>query len=280
MDFIGLEKINFVLDRGFYSTDNINSLYRMHHKFVIYGRANSALIKNSIGEVCNKIKNFSNYNVEHNIYCLTKESRWKYEYQNRKDEKASENRLLYVHVYYEGIRAESGKKDFIKKLKLVEEAFIDSSCSDAQKTLFDKYFILKENKNTVSFAHNQEAINSNMQNSGYFVILYNHITNANTAISIYRNKDVVEKTFCNLKNRLDMKRTKVSSEESLEGKIFIQFVVLIYISFIHQSDRTTYELVCFLYGKETAILLGIREIKRDDVILKPCLIYAKKQPAC
>lgn len=31
-----------------------------------------------------------------------------------------------------------------------------------------------------------------------------------------------------------MKRTKVSSEESLEGKIFIQFVALIYISFIHQ----------------------------------------------
>jgi transposase len=35
MDFLGLEKINFVLDRGFYSADNINSLYRMRHKLVM-----------------------------------------------------------------------------------------------------------------------------------------------------------------------------------------------------------------------------------------------------
>jgi len=234
MDFLGLEKINFVLDRGFYSVDNINSLYRMRHKFVIAGRANSTLIKTSIGEVYDKIKDFSNYNIEHNIYCITKESRWKYEYQNKRGEKASENRLLYIHVYYDGVRAESEKKDFIKKLKFLEETYNDGSCSDSQKTLFDKYFILKETKNTVSFAHNQEAINSHMQNFGYFVLLSNHITGADTAISIYRNKDVVEKTFFNLKNRLDMKRTKVSSEESLEGKIFVNFVALVYISYIHQ----------------------------------------------
>ena len=245
MDFLGLEKINFVLDRGFYSADNINSLYRMRHKFIIGGRSNSALIKTSIGEAVDRIKDFSNYNIEHNIYCLTKESRWKYVYKNKKGEKASENRLLYIHVYYDGTRAESEKKDFIKKLKLVEEAFIDGSCSDAQKTLFDKYFILKEKNgdSAASFTHNQETINSHMQNFGYFVLLSNHITDANAAISIYRNKDVVEKTFGNIKNRLDMKRTKVSSEESLEGKIFIQFVALIYISFIHQimSNNNLYK---------------------------------------
>lgn len=43
------------------------------------------------------------------------------------------------------------------------------------------------------------------------------------------------------------------------------------------GDRTPYELFCFLYGKEAANLLGINEIKRDDVILKPSLIYSKKQ---
>jgi IS30 family transposase len=45
------------------------------------------------------------------------------------------------------------------------------------------------------------------------------------------------------------------------------------------GDRTPYELFCFLYGKETTNLLGIKEIKRDDVILKPSLIYSKKQSA-
>lgn len=234
MNFLGLKKVNFVLDRGFYSADNINSLYRNHHKFVIAGRANAALIKSSIEEMQETIKDFSNYNGEHDIYCLTKESRWKYEYQNRKGEKASSNRLLYIHGYYDGIRAEQEKKAFIKKLKLVEEAFNDDSCSDIQKALFDRYFILGESNDRISFTHNQAAINAHMKKFGYFVLLSNHITDAGTALSIYRNKDVIEKTFCNLKNRLDMKRTKVSSEECLEGKLFIQFVALIYISYIHQ----------------------------------------------
>ena len=43
------------------------------------------------------------------------------------------------------------------------------------------------------------------------------------------------------------------------------------------GDKTPYELFCFLYGKEAANLLGINEIRRDDVILKPSLIYLKKQ---
>ena len=43
------------------------------------------------------------------------------------------------------------------------------------------------------------------------------------------------------------------------------------------GDRTPYELFCFLYGKTTTNLLGINEISRDDVILKPSLIYSKKQ---
>lgn len=41
------------------------------------------------------------------------------------------------------------------------------------------------------------------------------------------------------------------------------------------GDKTPYELFCFLYGKEAAELLGIKEIQRDDVILKPSLIYSK-----
>lgn len=234
MDFLGLKKVNFVLDRGFYSADNLNSLYRNRHKFVISGRTNAALVQSYIKEMYEKIKDFQNYNIVHDIYCLTKESRWKYEYRNKKGEKSSENRLLYIHGYYDGTRAEQEKKNFIKKLKLVEESFLATSSSDTQKMLLDKYFILGENKGEVSITPNQEAINAHMQNFGYFVLLSNHISDGNTAISIYRNKDVVEKTFCNLKNRLDMKRTKVSSEESLEGKLFIQFVALIYISYIHK----------------------------------------------
>ena len=56
-----------------------------------------------------------------------------------------------------------------------------------------------------------------------------------TALEIYRNKDVVEKAFGNLKERLNMRRALVSSEQSLDGKLFIEFIALIYLSYIKKQ---------------------------------------------
>jgi IS30 family transposase len=41
------------------------------------------------------------------------------------------------------------------------------------------------------------------------------------------------------------------------------------------SDKTPYEMFVFLYGRKAADLLNIVEIPRDEVVLKPSLIYAK-----
>jgi len=234
MDFFGMKKVNFVLDRGFYSANNVNSLYKNRHKFVIAARTNNKLIKQFIDDMCEEVKDFRNYNSDHDIYCLTKNSKWKYEYTDKKGTFKSDNKLFYLHLYYDGTRAEQEKKEFIKKLKNAQKSYEQESCSDTRKALFDQYFIEKKDGKKVYFIHNQEAIDLQMKKFGYFVLVSNNVACASESLSIYRNKDVVEKTFCNLKNRLDMKRTKVSSEESLEGKLFVQFVALIYISYIHQ----------------------------------------------
>ena len=45
----------------------------------------------------------------------------------------------------------------------------------------------------------------------------------------------MEKAFGNLKERLSMRRLLVSSEQSLDGKLFVQFVALIYLSCIKKA---------------------------------------------
>jgi transposase len=62
--------------------------------------------------------------------------------------------------------------------------------------------------------------------------LSNEIKEAQEALEIYRNKDLVEKAFDNLKERLNLRRLAVSSEQSLDGKLFVQFIALIYLSYI------------------------------------------------
>ena len=41
------------------------------------------------------------------------------------------------------------------------------------------------------------------------------------------------------------------------------------------GDKSPYEVFCFMYGESTAADLNIRFVPRDDVILKPYLIFAK-----
>ena len=55
------------------------------------------------------------------------------------------------------------------------------------------------------------------------------------ALITYRTKDLIEKAFGNLKERLNMRRMSVASEENLEGKLFIQFIALIYLSYIKKA---------------------------------------------
>jgi IS30 family transposase len=43
------------------------------------------------------------------------------------------------------------------------------------------------------------------------------------------------------------------------------------------NDKTPFELFCFFYGRAAANALNITEIPRDEVILKPSLIFAKKR---
>lgn len=43
------------------------------------------------------------------------------------------------------------------------------------------------------------------------------------------------------------------------------------------NDRSPYEVFCFLYGEQTANLLNIMKVERDEVILKPHLIYANRK---
>ena len=65
----------------------------------------------------------------------------------------------------------------------------------------------------------------------------NETMDAKQALLIYRNKDIVEKAFDNVEGRLDRKRTNVPSDASLTGKLFVEFVALIYISYLHKAIR-------------------------------------------
>ena len=73
------------------------------------------------------------------------------------------------------------------------------------------------------------------RNYGYFALLSNEVSDPFEALSLYRSKDIVENGFGNLKERLNFRRMQVSSELSLNGKLFVEFLALIYMSYVKKQ---------------------------------------------
>ncbi|MNW58848.1 hypothetical protein D3C74_367320 [compost metagenome] len=107
------------------------------------------------------------------------------------------------------------------------------------ESLYKKYFKVKITPvRGAKVTIHEEAVAKAKRYYGYFALMTNETMDAVTALELYRNKDVVEKAFGDLKERLNMRRTLVSSEQGLDGKLFTQFVALIYLSYMkkHMQD--------------------------------------------
>ena len=85
--------------------------------------------------------------------------------------------------------------------------------------------------------HKEEAIKAARRYFGYFALITNEKMDAFMALHLYRMKDIVEKAFGNIKERLNLRWLLVKSEKNLDGKIFTEFVALILISHLDHKMR-------------------------------------------
>jgi transposase len=236
IDYLGFRKVKLVMDRGFYSAGNLNALFQQHYKFLIAGKSKVRWIGEHIDAVRQSIQHFSCYEEEQEVYQSTTMTTWPYEEQDPQGQLLqSVPRRIYVHVYYNGQRAEEEKQSFLKDLADLKSCLQEGNCAPNQEEMRDTFFYCKTSpKRGWRVTSNEVAIQEHMKTFGYFVLLSNEIKDPSLALSIYRNKDLIEKSFGNLKNRLNMKRALVSSSESLDGKLFVQFVALMLVSYIHK----------------------------------------------
>ena len=240
IDFLEIDKLKLVMDRGFYSANNINALYKGHHKFLIAVKSNNGFVSGLLDKAKGEMHDFAHYDSVHEVYCWENMEEWPYVQTDRHGNITfTEKRRIYVHIYYNGQRAEEEKRQFNKELAAAESALRGGAeLTGAQVLLREQYFIVKETpKRGIQIQYNNDAIQKRMGQFGYFVLLSNDIKDPVAAIEVYRRKDMIEKAFDNLKERLEMKRTVVHSDQALAGKIFLQFLALIYISYIHKHMR-------------------------------------------
>lgn len=241
LNVLGFAKVKLVMDRGFYSEDNINALFKEHLKFLISAKLSLALIRNELDVIYDRFRSFEHYSEKYELYCHTVQTEWKYtQHRPYKGDTRSEPRRIYIHYYYNIDKAAEDEKAFDRKLIAMRRELESGPRVPEHEPLYKKYFDTKTTpKRGTRVTVNEEALTKAKRYYGYFALMTNETMDAITALEIYRNKDVVEKAFGNLKERLNMRRTLVSSEQSLDGKLFVEFVALIYLSYIKKHMQDT-----------------------------------------
>jgi len=245
IDFLKLDKVKLVMDRGFYSEENINALYRAHYKFLIATKTSLKFVRNKIDEIRDTIVSRPHFSSKYSLYYDSVTTDWNYsETKKRSNEITKDTRRMYLHIYYNDQKATDAKIAFNKFLDVLEDELMSGKRKLEHENLYTKYYEIKTTPvKGVSLIPKQEAIDEKLKYYGYFALISNTIKDPLEALEIYRSKDLIEKAFGDLKERLNMRRTSVSSEENLEGKLFVQFIALIFLSYIKKkmSENNLYK---------------------------------------
>lgn len=218
----GYKKIGFILDRGYFSCENIQYMDRCGYSFVIMVKGMASLVNELVLEhkgtfESKRVNNIYEYGVygktvKHRLYAGDKNERYFHLYHSISKESAEragiENRINQMTLYL---------KKYQNKVKEFGPGF-------------EEYFTLHYDEKTQAFVLPEErcsVVERELDLAGYFCIITSEKMSAKEAIELYKSRDTSEKLFRGDKSYLGNKSIRVYSEESERAKIFVEFVAMI-----------------------------------------------------
>ena len=218
----GYKKIGFILDRGYFSCENIQYMDKCGYSFVIMVKGMASLVNELVLEhkgtfESKRVNNIYEYGVygktvKHRLYAGDKKERYFHLYHSISKESAEraeiENRINQMALYL---------KKYQNKVKEFGPGF-------------EKYFNLHYDEKTQAFVLPEEhctVVERELNLAGYFCIITSEKMSAKEAIELYKSRDASEKLFRGDKSYLGNKSIRVYSEESARAKIFVEFVAMI-----------------------------------------------------
>jgi transposase len=218
LDWMERKHLHLVLDKGFYSAQNIDMLYKHNHKFIVGMTFVSAFANDFVEKVQSNIMNVENYiSVQGNdLYATSFLEKWN-------------GHRIYVHVYYDSAKADGEYREFSRKIQDMKVELETKKEIKNHMKDYEKYFIIKETpvRGRKVFINTEAVEEFRNKRAGYFILVSNDEKDSTKALEVYRKKDIVEKSFDNLKSSLESKRMRAHSKETMQGRFFLQFLALI-----------------------------------------------------
>lgn len=222
----GYKNVGFILDRGYFSKENIHYMDKCGYEFVIMMKGMKDLVKSLVLEVKGTFEDDRRYSIrDYKVSGITV----------KRQLYPSDEKERYFHIFYNDRKKSSEHEAIDAKIDRMSECLHkhEGTKYEIKGGGFARYFDLiyyNKGKKDEKFMYGRElhdVINEEIRLCGYFVIITSEKMTAAQALELYKGRDASEKLFRGDKSYLGNKSFRVHTSESVHAKIFIEFVALI-----------------------------------------------------
>ena len=247
---LGVDGMGFVFDRRFRNYENINELFTKHRKFVILVNTKLAIVHKLIESTRGSIRNFTNYSDDDSVYAVAETAAWDYERKRPSTRRTSlkDGQRIYVHLFFNLERAVEDESVFNRRMAELRKEIAQGGRVQGCEKLCERVFaVTGKSGRSVKVSYNATAVVEAKARFGYFTLLSNENRDPIAVLEVYRIKDVIEKALSDIKGKQNRRRTLVSLERSLDGKLFVEFIALIILLYVkkHMQDARLFGKICF-----------------------------------
>ena len=215
-----LEKNILVTDRGYSSLVNVQKMINLEIKYLQGVRYVEDSLKQRFAKHSDALRKNAFYSSKEKAYAFTEREPW------TQDSDSGQLKLNnYIHLYrlvgHEDLTAQqiSENADHIIRLKTAKR-----SVPQDLWAAYGRFVKSVTEKNGVThWVRDTSKIDEAVECSGYFALRSNAVSDAFEALSIYRQRNMVEQDFYQLRNWLDGDRLRVGAV-SVQGKLLVNTI--------------------------------------------------------
>lgn len=263
----GYKNIGFILDRGYFSKDNLNFIEECGYSFVIMVKGRKQLVRDVITELKGTFeKKRANVIPEFEAYGTTVKRKI---FESDKKER-------YFHIYYSLPKEnfETGQLEAqLKKMALFMKKHQNEKRIFGEE--FQKYYSLdydEKGEQFLYFTERNDVIEEETGYHGYFAIVTSEKMTAKEALMLYKSRDSSEKLFRGDKSYLGNKSIRTHMDETSFAKIFIEFVALIIRCRIY-TCLTEYKIKNDVRPNYMSVPAAIKELEKIEIVRQGDGIY-------
>ena len=263
----GYRNIGFILDRGYFSQGNIHAMDNYGYHFVIMMKGMKALVEKLVLEVKGSFEERRECAVkEFHVYGTTV----------KRPLYPTDGKDRYFHIFYDSGKVHKEREELEDRLdkmsKNMAKHFGEQNVTIGPGV--KKYFDVVEHKDGtfLGMTERDSVIEKELKLAGYFVIITSERMKAADALRLYKGRDASEKLFRGDKSYLGNKSLRNHHTESVDAKIFVEFIALIIRSRMHvllsdENKRLDYK------QNYMNVPAAVRQLEKLEMIKLPGNVY-------